>query len=1334
MKLNSLTSRSSLLFTAFASFALSFAAFSAQAQSNPDSAAAASPATAAATTASSAQAPGAQSPAVPARITQAIDETQLVRLRGNVHLLARPEFDQGAVPDSTPMNRMLLLLQRSPEQETALLQLMDQQQSKDSPNFHQWLTPQQFGKQFGPADADIQTVTDWLTSRGFQGIKIANGRTVIEFSGNVGQVRSAFHAEIHRFNVHGEARQANVSDPQIPAALTPVVAGIVTLHNFPRKSFKHDAGIHQVRGDGHGTPQFTSSGSYLVGPADFAKIYNIPTTLDGTNVTIGIVGDSNINPQDAIDFRNFFAVTPATAPTIIIDGPDPGISGPLGDEGEADLDVEISGMVAPKATIDFATAESTLTASGVDLAAFRLIDYNLVDVMSESFGTCEPGLGSTGVAFYSTVWEQAAAQGITVMVSTGDGGSAGCDNFNAQAFAVGGLAVNGVASSAFNVAVGGTDFDDVGRQTTFWSATNAAGTKESALGYIPETTWNDSCAATATSSTLNTVCASATNIVGGSGGPSAFNAKPVWQSTFGDATHRDLPDVSLFASNGPATNSFYPLCEADATGGQPSCQTTGASVIGGAGGTSASSPAFAGIMALINQKLGGRQGNANYVLYKLAQTAASSCNSSTQPLSPPATCVFYDVTKGNNSVPCAGGTTNCSSNSGATNGVLVDPANTNTPAWSTKTGYDLATGLGSVNVANLATAWSTAATGFKATTNALLLNGGSGTLTITHGTSVAAKATVTVVSPATGTPTGDVSLVEPQGTINSGVSDGTLAGGTVTMNTIYLPGGSYSVTADYTGDGTFAPSVSNAVPVIVNKENSRLQMALVALNPATGAIVNPSVTAFPYGTWTVLRFDILNSTANPCQSLVLNGNLTGCAFDAQGSVTATDGANALPGGPFNVNSSGSVEDQSLQLAPGVHTLSATYSGDVSYNAVIAPVTSGVTVSMGPTVATVSSNLVSVPANSPITFTASLATQSISSQGPTGTVTFFSSGMQIGSPAAVLPAGGAPTVGFATGTASLTTSFSSSGSKSITAMYNGDTNYAASPTSAAITVTVTSVGSFTLSGSAPPPIPAGNSGNSTITVQPSGGFTGPVQVSCPAPLPPGVTCSPLTITVPSTNTGQAVMGTLTVNVTAPSAAMATASLFPANRDFYVAGMIAPPSHGKGWWGLSALTGLGALVLLFLPGRKRYRAALGLGLVCILSFTLGCGSYGGGGGGPVATVTHFTVTSPTKAGANATFTFTATVTGGTPTDQVQLLDNGVATGLPVTVSGGTAMLTTSALSVVGTHSISAQYLGDATYTLPSTSGTLFVTVTGTTSFAITSSPTPSAMPAPINITIN
>lgn len=996
--------------------------------------------------ADSTAAPALQTSAVPARITQAIDETQRATLKGNVHPLARPEFDQGPVGDSTPMNRMMLFLQRSPQQEAALQTLLGEQQTKDSPNFHKWLTPQQFGAQFGPADADIQTVTDWLTHKGFQAIKVAAGRTVIEFSGTAGQVRNAFHTGIHYYFVNGETRQANSKDPQIPAALRPVVAGVVTLHNFPRRSMRHDAGVFVRTKEGVARAQFTTTSGcgsgqaqpcFVVGPADFSKIYNVPSALTGSGVAIALVADSNINPQDVTDFRNLFGL-PANPPNIVLNGPDPGISGPTGDEGEADLDTQVAGMVAPAASINLVVSEGTLTANGIDLSAIYIIDNNMADVISVSFGICEAGLGTAGNQFYNAIWEQAAAQGISVMVSAGDNGSAGCDDFLTAKAATQGLAVSGIASTPFNVAVGGTDFDDAGTQTSggFWSANNSTdGLKESAQGYIHEIPWNDSCAATATSSTLNTVCATANGISAGSGGPSSVYAKTLapWQNGVTPADNtRDLPDVSLFASDGPASDSFYLLCEADGiTSGPPSCapDAQGHFSFFGAGGTSASSPAFAGIMALINQQQGGRQGNPNPVLYKIAATATNSCNSSTQPVSPASTtCVFYDITKGNNSVPCAGASPNCSSTTAA-NGVLVSPSSTTTPAWTTGTGYDLATGLGTVNVTNLAAAWKKAVGAFNSTSTATKINGLTTLVAITHGQSANLTATVTSTG---GTPTGDVSFLAPTsvngGAANSpllGLGPATLSSGTATLATTSLPGGTYTLKAHYAGDGTFAPSDDpTGVPVVVNKENSKLQVGIVAFD-ANGNVTSTNATSFAYGSPYILRMDILNSagTATNCQPVTATtqAQIAGCALDATGTVTVTDGGAPLDGGTFGVNSQGHAEDQPIQLSPGTHNISAAYSGDISYSAPPAPSPLTLTVSKAATATSVTPSLSSITAGTSVTLTATVATNS-NGAGPTGTVQFKNGATALGSPANCTPMAASNTAA-ASCTATLTTTLS-----------------------------------------------------------------------------------------------------------------------------------------------------------------------------------------------------------------------------------------------------------------------------------------------------------------------
>src|SRR5712672_2927972 len=497
---------------------------------------------------------GEQNSRVAARVLDTVDDTNRSMLRGNVHPMARPEFDRGTVADAQPLTRILLLLQRSAEQEAALRQLMEEQQSKNSANYHAWLTPEDFGKKFGPADADVQAVTDWLNSHGFQNIKVAKGKTVVEFSGNVGQVRNAFGTEIRNFNIKGEDHFANVRDPQIPAALAPVVRGVVALHNFRPQPQMHSLGTFQRNAKtGEVKPAFTftdvNGTFYAMGPADFATIYNIPAGATGAGQSIAIVGQSNINLQDVTDFRSIFGL-PAYAPgqlNVILNGPDPGLVS--GDEGESDLDVEWAGAIAPAATINFVVTQMSITdaIAGVEGSALYIVDNNIAPVLSESYGACESALGSGGNAFYNSLWQQAAAEGITVVVSAGDNGAAGCDNPNSAASS--GVAVSGLASTPFNVAMGGTDFDDATTQTTFWNAANTSTTPPvlaSAKSYIPETTWNDSCAATGITGCAGlSSTAASVNAVAGRGGPSSVYSKPSWQTSLSSDSARDIPDVSL---------------------------------------------------------------------------------------------------------------------------------------------------------------------------------------------------------------------------------------------------------------------------------------------------------------------------------------------------------------------------------------------------------------------------------------------------------------------------------------------------------------------------------------------------------------------------------------------------------------------------------------------------------------------------------------------------------------------------------------------------------------------------------------------------------------------
>ncbi len=1309
-----------------------------------------------------------QAPSRPARITQAIDEKQLVPLRGNVHPLAQPKFDQGAVNDAQPFDRMLLLLQRAPAQEAALRQLLDDQLTLNSPKHHAWLTPEQFGAQFGATDADIQATTTWLSAKGFHGIKVGTGRTTIQFSGTVAQVRDAFHTEIHRYVVNGAERFANSSDPQIPAALAPVVAGVVSLHNFPKLAHSHKLGnFRRTAGDGVIEPLFSfagcgSSGNQQcngLGPADLAKIYNVPANLDGTGQTIAVVGQTNINLADAEQYRAMFGL-PVNDPVIVLNGPDPGILS--SDESEADLDLQVSGAMAPKATIKLVVSESSSLAAtpGIDLSALYIVDNNIAGVMSESYGSCEAGLGTTGNAFYNALWEQAAAQGITVLISSGDNGSAACDDPNTSDFAISGLAVNGLASTPFNMAVGGTDFlyTTANPSSAYWNTTNTGTSPtESAKSYIPETTWSNSCAAggltACTASIINANSANGSDLVAGSGGPSSIYAKPSWQAgitAMPNDNKRDIPDVSLFSSNG-SNNSFYILCQKDFTGANSCDLNSPFTDFTGAGGTSASVQAFAGIMALINQSQATglnpapRQGNANYIFYKLyKQNPTKICASNAAAVTATG-CIFYDVTVGNISVACQGGKTNCSNTSAAANqyGVM---ASAGSPAWTTTAGFDLATGLGTVNVANLASAW--AGVGLTSSTTTITASPGG---TIAHG----ANASFTVhVASSGGTPTGQISLIAtPAGAGETGIGPFSLSSGTAAFTTNMLPGGTaYNLVAHYSGDGTFAQSDSAPALVTVSKESSKTFVALVAFDPATGSIGSTNATTGAYGSPYIMRIDVTNASSTACSANSNSGNIPpiNTIPCPTGSVAVTD--NGSPLNDFTISNSGATsnaaplnrqgffEDQPIQLPAGSHSIVAAYAGDNSYISststadTISITKAGTAVAMSP--------IHNASANSPIALTATVNTGS-SGVGPTGIITFTSAGSTLGTAAVVATPANLTTIPFipASGIATFNATFTTAGTKNVMATYSGDSNYSSAGPSASISVNVVSSGSFNITAS-PVTVTAGSSAVSTITVTPSGGFTGSVQVSCSGTgLPPGVSCTPNPLTIAVAGTAP-VTGALTVLVAAPSATLSASRISPQQHPLwaamnFIAAANSTRPNASAWWTLSAASGLGAILLFPFPalrGRKRLRAAVCLSLLCVLSFTLGCGggSSAGGGGGGTQNATHTTisVTNAKQPSTSNNFAFNVAVTstGTNPTGQVQLFDASTALGLPIAISNGSASINTG-LPTIGTHAVSAHYLGD-TANLPSASGALNLTVTGTTTVPLTATPGGSGS---INLTI-
>ncbi|MGD0887511.1 MAG: S53 family peptidase [Thermodesulfovibrionales bacterium] len=686
-----------------------------------------------------------------ALITQSIDESSLVELNGNTRPEMTPANDRGPVADDFPMEHMLLLLKRPIEQERALQQLIEELHNPASSTFHRWFTAQQFGQTFGLARQDLDTISQWLIGHGFAVNVVYPSGVMIDFSGTAGQIREAFHTEIHYLEVNGVKHIANISDPQIPAALALAIVGAVSLHDFrPRATYE----MHEEYS--------YSSGAEAVTPPDLATIYNFTPLfnegISGQGQTIAVIEDENVfDTADWSTFRSAFGLSGYTSGSFTQVHPappigsnncvDPGIFG-----SEANIDVEYASAAAPSAAIMLASCANTTT-YGVLIAAQNLINGNTPPaIISISYSECETYNGAAGNAAFNTTYQQAVAEGVSVFVSAGDSGAAGCNNHGSIAFD--GLGVSGWASTLYNVAVGGTDFSDTysGTNSAYWSSTNSVD-YGSALSYIPEIPWNDSCASALLAShngflTTYGVSGFCNSYLGwsyymttsaGSGGPSgcatgapsmsgfvsgtcAGYPKPSWQSIVGNPNDgvRDLPDISLFAGNG-VWGHLYIFCD--------SAEAACTDDLGGwsrAGGTSFAAPIMAGVQALVNQHAGSPQGNPNFVYYRLATTeygqgGNSSCNSSLGLFSD-TSCIFYDVTQGDMDVPCVT-SNNCYTPSG-TFGILSTSSAAYQIAYGASIGWDFATGIGTVNVYNLVSNWSQAANSACAATlsSALVLH------------------------------------------------------------------------------------------------------------------------------------------------------------------------------------------------------------------------------------------------------------------------------------------------------------------------------------------------------------------------------------------------------------------------------------------------------------------------------------------------------------------------------------------------------------------------------------------------------------------------------------
>lgn len=785
------------------------------------------------------------------RITQPVDTSSAQALPNHHPFWASPANNIGSVPPDLPLDQLTLVLSRSPQQEAAFQQFLADQQNPASPNYHHWLTPAEVGQRFGLSDQDIAAITGWLQSQGLHVNWVSPSRIFVGFGGTAEVVGRAFQTEMQYYNIRGAQRLSVNSDPMIPAAIAPAIKtihGLYTIDEHP---------LYQARGMQSVSPLETAnSGNHYLAPADFATIYDLPASLTGAGMTIGIVDRSRTN---FADFSNFRALTGSTFPnpTEIVPtafgGVDPGpaYTAPPGgttstsEQGEATLDVVRAGTVAPGASLLLVVA--TAASGGIEVDAQFLVQSTPVpaQVMTISFGACESSAGTAGVTFWDTLFQQAAAEGISSFVSSGDAGASGCDT-HGSAPPANPLpnSPNYICSSSYVTCVGGTEFNEGSNPSQYWTSGNGAGLL-SVLSYIPEGAWNES---------------TASKVSASGGGVSSVIPTPSWQIGNGVPTARAgryTPDIS-FSSSG---HDAYFTCLA-ANG--YSCVVSGGSYTFGAFyGTSAAAPDMAGISALLDQKLGAPQGNLNPEIYSLAAAVPAAFHDVTVATSGVATCDINTASMCNNSIALLSG-------SGAQPGFLVG------------NGYDEATGLGSLDVNVFLNNYNT-----PKTTPAIAMNLSSSSITTAQPLTVAITVNGGAITNATGTVTlnrgayTSAALILVAGSATITIPAGTLAAGTDTLTVSYTP--------DQSGSRFFnSASASSSVTVT----------AVPIITPAVVATLSaPNITTAQQLTVTIaVAGGSGNQTPTGTVTLTSPGYSSGPVPLANGSATINVLAGSLPVG------------------------------------------------------------------------------------------------------------------------------------------------------------------------------------------------------------------------------------------------------------------------------------------------------------------------------------------------------------------------------------------------------------------------------------------------------
>ena len=932
-----------------------------------------------------------------ARVVAPVDDRLRIPLAGSIPQLAQAEFDQGEAPAAAEMVHVKLLFQRTPEQEAALDALLNSQRDKGSPNYRAWVSPEEFGRRFGPGDADIAAITSWLEDQGLTRIAVPAGRTHIEFSGTVDVLERVFHTPIHDFLTPEREFLANTKNPEIPAAFSTVISGITGLNTIhadssvvegPRGRINTRSDrLERVQGAAGASPDLTGGSSSFpflyITAADGATIYNMPnsfnanfpagsTSYTGTGVTIGIAGEATIQPATVVNYRTLFVGDQKAPTATYFDQPSSAST-----LTEAYLDLDVAGGMAPGASLQYYGAQDVLD------AADAAINANKVDILNVSFGICELN-ASTENQLVSSYWQQAVAQGIAVTVATGDKGSASCDR-PGSAQASNGLAVNSYGSTPYNVAVGGTDSWGLVEDFSKYVSPEASGTSanhyRTALSYVPESTWNDS---QTTPGPIATALIENKIVEGGGGGPSTCAIqntdglcvsgykKPVWQEGLGVPADgvRNVPDVSLMAGVG-FDDADWVICTDDG-----SCTGT-QFFIDSVGGTSASAPAFAGILAMVQQKEGARLGQAAAELYTLFNSTYR-------------TEVFNDITLGNNAPPCVTPTTTVTSPDCVENTVgkyLLS-------GYNSGTGFDLATGMGSVNATNLEQYWG------KVVLKTATVTVTPAVVSFWRGSTLSVAVSVSGTG---ATPVGNVTL--SGGGYTSAPATIINGSATIIIPADVLTDGADTLTANYSGDAIFHTGSGTASVTVTQ--------------------LTPTITVVP-----------AESQRYSAYSLNVTVTLTATQGVPTGTVVISGGG--YTSSPLTLsNGSATVNIPANTFKPGTVTLTATYAQTANYAAVSAQ--SSVSIILEPSTVkvapTVSSNWRGSTLPVAITVTGG-------SGAPSGTVTLSGGGYT----------SAATTLASGTATITVPPDALADGTDVLTASYSGNSTLNPSTGTASVTVT------------------------------------------------------------------------------------------------------------------------------------------------------------------------------------------------------------------------------------------------------------------------------------------